>query len=1276
MSSIIGKKYRQLNILLIMAIITLILSECTSRFESQPEISVANISFRDFPGVTEEEIQAIDALKHEYPYFSYGVNKSTEAFIDENGEMKGFSVLFSNWLSTFFEIPFKPVFIESPNLFETTQQGDVDFSGPVIYTEDRQLNYHTTTPIGMHSLKLIRRADSPPISAISQTALPRYGFLTNSVSIHEVAAATEEGSYTAVFIDSFDQVYPLLERNEIDAFILLNIIEEYFDEYDDLITEDFFPIIYRPVSMSTGKPELEPIISILQKVLENDGFQYFNELAKKGYEDYRRHKLYMRLTDEERDYLRNTTVVPLTVGGEFLPVNYYNIYKKQWEGSAFDILGEVEKLTGLSFEIVNDPQFTSNMAHIKLLDGSALITTIMVYTEDRKDDFLWSKYPYMTDKLVLISKQDFPPISISDLPYLKLGYENIGYTTRFRNRYPQIENTREYTNAFEMMYGLSRGEVDMVIATWVFLYSLNKYYEIVGYKANFIDNLEYDISFAFNKDQPILCSIVDKSLSLIEMKKYIDYWEAMTYDQQALLLRTQRPWLIRAIVLSIIILLLLTILFIRSRTAGKRLEKLVKQRTGELENQSTLLQTIIDSIPNIVYCKDLNLNYTLTNTYAEEYFGIEKSKIIGKHNEGNLQFPPEIISLINEKEQTVIKNNEWVLYETWIQSSTGTNRLFEVVSAPLEIGGTIIGLTGIAHDITERKAMEEEALTASLYKSTFLANMSHEIRTPMNSIMGFAELATDSDSMPQIKDYLGKITDSTDWLLRIINDILDISKIEAGKMDFEEVPFDLSEIFSRCQSVILPSITEKDLTLNVYTEPIIGKKLVSDPIRIYQVLINLLSNAVKFTHSGSVKFTSLVKNIEDNKATVYFEVKDTGIGMSQEQMAKIFDPFMQGESSTTRNYGGSGLGLTITKNIVELMGGQLSVESTLNVGSTFSFELIFNTIDAPEEKIEQEKPAKLEKPNFDGLVLVCDDNPLNQELICAHLERLGLMTMAAENGKIAVDIVLERKTSHKRPFDLILMDMFMPVMDGMEAATKILDMGTGTPIIAMTANIMASEIEKYQAIGMPDCLGKPFTSQELWRLLLNYLVPLSSSPIDEFEDNQELQRKLLINFFKNNQTVHNEIAAAVAAGDTKLAHRLAHSLKGNAGLIGKMELRNAAAEVEALLKDGTASIWETKMNALKTELLLVLEELKPLIEEADEQERMQDAMMPEQEGALALLDRLEQMLEAINPECITLLNDIRAIPESEDLVRQIEEYNFEAALQALRVLKERMHGNL
>jgi len=381
----------------------------------------------------------------------------------------------------------------------------------------------------------------------------------------------------------------------------------------------------------------------------------------------------------------------------------------------------------------------------------------------------------------------------------------------------------------------------------------------------------------------------------------------------------------------------------------------------------------------------------------------------------------------------------------------------------------------------------DAAESANKLKSVFLANMSHEIRTPMNSIIGFSELALDDDVAPRTKEYLNVISESAQWLLNIINDILDSSKIESGNLTLENIPFDLQNVVEQCNLAIMPKAMENEIILHCYCEPFADKRMTGDPVKLRQALLNLLSNAVKFTKSGAVILNAAETSSDENSVTVRFEVKDSGIGMTSEQITRIFEPFIQADDSVTRKFGGTGLGLTITQKIIELMGSALEVKSAIGIGSSFSFEITFERHKETDAAamMNLAMPQEVEKPRFDHEILICEDNRLNQQLICEHLSRVGIKTVLANNGKEGVDIMAARMKSGEKPFDLILMDVFMPVMSGLEAATEMLNMGVKTPIIALTANVMPHDIEHYKEIGMSDHLGKPFTSQELWKCLVN-----------------------------------------------------------------------------------------------------------------------------------------------------------------------------------------------
>ena len=567
---------------------------------------------------------------------------------------------------------------------------------------------------------------------------------------------------------------------------------------------------------------------------------------------------------------------------------------------------------------------------------------------------------------------------------------------------------------------------------------------------------------------------------------------------------------------------------------------------------------------------------------------------------------------------------------------------------------------------------KEQAEELSRAKSVFLASMSHEIRTPMHGIIGFSELALDDNIPPKTKNYLEKIKASAESLLLIINDVLDVSKIESGKMELERIPFEMSEVFKLCRMIASPRAREKGLTLFCYSEPSIGRLLLGDPTRLRQILLNLLSNAIKFTNSGVVKLLSAITEKTENTITMHFEVKDSGIGMTEDQVERIFQPFTQADSSTTRKYGGTGLGLTITKNLVELMGGELQVESAHNLGSRFSFDLTFETIDAVDARPNMPVTVNIdEKPIFEGEILVCEDNPLNQLVISDHLSKVGIKTIIAENGRIGVDLAENRFKNGDKPFDLIFMDIHMPVMDGLDAAKKIIDMGISTPVIALTANVMSNDKETYLESGMLDFLPKPFVAHELWSCLLKFLKPVSLISVTRTEEiaaeEEEHRMELFSAFVKGNQSTVKDINDALETGDIKLAHRLAHTLKSVANLVGMPVLSEAARIVESSLSEGNSEHLNEQMNALEKELKAALDELAPLV---NNYMGKSDNKTPgtfstgeffNRENSLIFLDALDSLLESDSLDSLNLTGDLRMIPGTKQLAEEVENMNFKQA---------------
>lgn len=445
--------------------------------------------------------------------------------------------------------------------------------------------------------------------------------------------------------------------------------------------------------------------------------------------------------------------------------------------------------------------------------------------------------------------------------------------------------------------------------------------------------------------------------------------------------------------------------------------------------------------------------------------------------------------------------------------------------------GNVLGVVIVARDVTEQKRIATElnhaketaelankvaqkannvaqiatrkAEDAVRAKQQFLSNMSHEIRTPMNAIIGFTKVVLKTELTPKQKEYLNAIKTSGDALIVLINDILDLAKVDAGHMTFEQIPFRMESSLFAMLHIFETKIYEKNLKLNIEYDQNIPKVLVGDPVRLHQIILNLVSNAVKFTTVGAITVNVKLIDEDETKAIIQFSVSDTGIGIDKTKLENIFENFQQASSDTSRLYGGTGLGLAIVKQLVEPQGGKITVVSELSKGSTFSFIL-------PFLKTQEMADADIEMPELDIeinniKVLVAEDIPLNQLLMKTILDDFGFEREIAANGKIAIEKL------EAGQYDIVLMDLQMPEMNGFEATEHIRNiLKSDIPIIALTADVTTVDLAKCKTVGMNDYIAKPVDERLLYSKIVNLVKKNQSTEVPTKDHNSDDLRKSCI----------------------------------------------------------------------------------------------------------------------------------------------------------------------
>jgi len=594
--------------------------------KNMPKDTVLFSSFRDVPGISNEEIAAIENIKTMLVQsgknsFVYGMIPDSNVFFNTNGEISGYTVFLCEWLTELFGFPFVP------------QHGDIEKA-------------------------------------------------------------------------------------------------------------DFFPLVYSPISFSTNNPAFEPVVSVFHKALDGGAGSYLSELYEKGYREYNKKKFLMQLTDEEIGFIKQNPVIQLGSEFDYYPVSYYNERYHEWQGIAHDVLKEAALLTGLEFVVAHG----NNVRFFDLLQmlesGEIDMLTEVIRSPEREGLFLWPENLVMTERSVLISRVDYRNITPDRIYSEKVGLtKGTAHSEFFNNWFPNHPYTKEYDNQQDAFDALRKAEVDLVMNSYSSLLNLTNYQELPDYKVNVMFNNSFASTFGFNKNNDLLCSIINKTLTVIDTDTIAERWRHRTYDYRLRLEQARTPWLIAAVALSLIILALVAVFFKRTYRSGKILEEVVHKRTDELALQTTTLTTLFDSIPDLIFTKNLKLNFLHCNKAFLEHFNKDIDDVVGKCDVemGVTEAEAEGFTKLDRK---VINERQTVTIEEYIPRFDGVKPFYETIKMPLMLNNNVIGILGISRNITERKKMEDNMAYSYEYAKRLSDALARITKSPAIS-NGYLEASAD-----------------------------------------------------------------------------------------------------------------------------------------------------------------------------------------------------------------------------------------------------------------------------------------------------------------------------------------------------------------------------------------------------------------------------------------------------------------------------------------------------------------------------------------------------